>query len=385
MAMTLNEEQRYLKDTAHDFFAENSPVSALRALRDTNDSTGYNPELWQQMVDLGWTGITFKEEDGGLDFGFMGLGAVLEESGRTLTASPLMSSVVLAGSAIALAGSDSQKKDMLPGIIDGSVRYALALEESGHHNPLATSLSAVAQGDDYLLNGKKVFVLDGNSAEQLIVVARTAGKPGDAQGLSLLLIDANAAGINRTRTAMVDSRDCANIEFCDVKVSKSALLGQLDQAFTLLDQVLDRGRICIAAEMLGSLQEIFERTVGYLKERKQFGVLIGSFQALQHRASKMFVEIEMAKTAVMAGLSALDASSEVNNSPKQVAYMASLAKYKLSEAFALISSEAVQLHGGVGVTDELEIGLFLKRARVTQQMFGDISFHQDRFATMNRY
>jgi len=384
MALTLNEEQTYLKDTAKDFFQANAPVAELRKLRDTQDATGFSEELWQQIVELGWTGVTFPEtvgdmEIGGLDFGYMGLGAILEESGRTLAATPLLSSVVLGGSAILLGGSESQQQEYLPGLISGQIRYALALEESPHHQPTATAIPATKVEGGYQLNGKKLFVLDGHTAQQLIVVARTSGEAGDTNGLSLFVVDANAPGITRTRTRMVDSRNAANITFEQVVVADSQVLGQIDEGYALLEQVLDRARICLAAEMLGGIQELFDRTLAYLKERKQFGVLIGSFQALQHRAAKMFVEIELAKSAVMGALSALD------ESPKRVPVLASVAKQKVNEVYELVSNEAIQLHGGIGVTDELEVGFFLKRARVAQQAFGDAAFHRARFATFSGY
>lgn len=384
MALTLNEEQTYLKDTARDFFQENAPVAALRKLRDEQEETGYSDDLWQQIIALGWTGVIFPEsigdlDIGGLDFGFMGLGAIMEESGRTLTASPLISSVVLGGSAILLGGSQTQQQEYLPGLISGQTRYALALEEKAHHQPLAIELPASKVNNGYQLNGKKVFVLDGHTADKLIVVARTSGVAGDHNGLSLFVVDVDTPGITRTRTTMIDSRNAANIQFDQVNVADSQVIGQVDEGYTLLEHILDRGRICLAAEMLGGIQELFDRTLAYLKERKQFGVPIGSFQALQHRVATLFVEIELAKSAVMAALSALD------EKPKRVPALASLAKHKVSALYEQVSNEAIQLHGGIGVTDELEIGFFLKRARVAQQILGDSAYHRDRFATFNGY
>lgn len=373
MALTLNEEQRYLKDTANSFFSENAPVDTLRSLRDAPTELGYDPALYNTMVELGWSAVTFKEAVGGLDFGYLGMGAIIEESGRTLTASPLFSSVVLGGSAIELAGSEAQQQQWLPQIIDGSITCALALEETHFHAPTAINLTATKQADGYLLNGDKQCVIDGHSADQLIVVARRES------GLSLFLVDATTQGVCRQRLQLVDSRNAANITFDNVQVSADCLLGEEGQGQYALEQVLDRGRICLAAEMLGGIQEIFERTVAYLKERKQFGVLIGSFQALQHRAAQMFVEIELAKTSVLAALDAIDSGS------KQLPLLASLAKQRVNQVYELVSNEAIQLHGGIGVTDELDLGLFLKRARVCQQLLGDASFHKQRYAGLCGY
>ncbi|MDY0008003.1 MAG: acyl-CoA dehydrogenase [Spongiibacteraceae bacterium] len=379
MTLVLNEEQRLLKDTAREFVQASAPVGALRKLRDAKDPLCYDPQLWQQMAELGWAGVVMPESYGGLDFGFMGLGAVLEEMGRTLTASPLLASVVLAGQCIVLGGSDAQKQAVLPGIIEGKRTLALALEEGHHHNPTGVALSATRSAPGYTLNGSKTFVLDGASADQLVVVARSSGEPGDTSGISLFLVDADSAGIERTRTVLIDSRNAANIVFNNVSVPADALLGELDKGWAVLDPVLDRARICLAAEMLGGALEAFERTVEYLKDREQFGVKIGSFQALKHRAAQLFTELELAKSVV------LDALSAIDDQRADLPALASLAKARLNDVYQLATSEAVQMHGGIGMTDELDIGFFLKRSRTTIQMLGDSGFHRDRYATLNGY
>ena len=379
MALVLNEEQRILKDSARDFLTENAPVEALRKLRDSHDELGYSAEIWQQMVDLGWTAISIPEAFGGLEFGFMGLGAIFQESGHTLTASPLFSTVVLGASLIELQGTQTQCESLLPQVAEGSLTLALALEEKNHHAPsnIATSCTKTAEG--FVLNGQKTFVLDGHSADKLIVIARTSGDQQDQTGLSALLVDPKASGVKVERATLMDSRNAANITFENVQLADDALLGEQDMAFTALDKTLDRGRAILSAEMLGGCLEMFQRTVEYLKEREQFGVKIGSFQALKHRASKMFVEIELCKSAVLAALSSID--DNVDNSAKLI----SAAKVKLNDTYQLITNEATQMHGGIGVTDELDVGLFLKRARVIIQAFGSSSFHRDRFATLSGF
>lgn len=376
MNLVMNEEQRYLKTVAREFFENNSPIQVLRNLRDSRDRLGYSEELWQKMVDLGWTGIIFPESVGGLGFGFKGLGAVIEESGRTLAATPLLSSVVLCGSAISLGCTEKQQQEILPILIGGEMLFALAVDEGPHHNPVATAMPAKKVQDGYQIDGNKTFVMDGHIADKLIVAARTSGRPGDDKGITLFMIDADSPGITRTRTFMIDGRNAANLTFDRVTVDSSSIIGDQDDGYLLLEQVLDRGRIFLAAEMLGSIQECFDRTILYLKTRKQFGVFIGTFQALQHRAAQMFMEIELTRSAVMASLSSLEAQSD------NVAIHASLAKYKASETFELVSNEAIQLHGGIGITDELDIGLFLKRACVAQQTLGSAEFHRDRYAAM---
>ena len=379
MSLVLNEEQRFLQDTARSFFSENAPVEALRKLRDSKDATGYSTQLWQAMAQMGWAGIILPEDYGGADFGFTGLGVVLEESGRTLAASPLFASAVLGASALLLAGNDAQKQALLPAIASGELTLALALEETHHHRPthIATTAGETAKG--YVINGKKCFVLDGHSADKLLVVARVSGDTNDTEGLSLFLVDRSADGVSVERTFMADSRNAANIAFEDVHIDSADLLGENGKAWTFLEALLDRGRIAIAAEMMGYALECFERTVQYLKEREQFGALIGSFQALQHRAAHMQSEIELCRSVMLQALSAVD------ETPEQLPLLASLAKARLNDLVTLTTNEAVQMHGGIGVTDALEIGFFLKRARVAIQILGDTGFHKDRYARLCGY
>lgn len=379
MPLVLNEEQRLLKDTAKEFLNSSAPVSALRKLRDEKNETGYDSALWKQMVELGWASMVLPEEYDGLDFGYMGLGAVIEETGRTLTASPLFSTVVLGASAIVLGGTNEQKQTLLPAVASGEKTLALAVDENSHHRPANTALKANADGNDFVLTGTKVTVVDGHTADQIIVAARTAGEAGSTDGISLFIVDGSAPGLTRTRRWMADSRATAELVFSDVKVHKTQLLGELNKGWDILDPTLDRGRICLAAEMLGGLQECFGRTVDYLKEREQFGVKIGSFQALKHRAAHMFTEIELAKSVV------LDAFTAIDDERADLPQMASFAKATVNDLYYLVSNEAVQMHGGIGVTDELEIGFFLKRARMAIQLLGDSGFHRDRYASLSGY
>lgn len=379
MALVLNEEQRLLAETAREFLQKQAPVSALRALRDSRDPLGYDATLWQQMAELGWASVILPEEFGGLDFGFSGLGVVLQESGRTLTASPLFATAVVGASALLLGGSMAQKTEYLPQVAAGELTLALALEESPHHRPQHISTRLETAGDGFTLSGEKVFVLDGHSADTLLVVARSSGEPGSRDGLSVVMVPRDTAGVAIERTVMADSRNAANIRFTDVAISSAQVVGIAGEAGTWLEDVLDRGRIAMAAEMLGSVEEVFARTVAWLKERVQFGVPIGSFQALQHRAARLQAELELAQSVVLQALAAVD------EQPRQLALMASLAKANLNELAKLATNEAVQMHGGIGVTDELEIGFFLKRARTAMQIFGDTGFHKDRYATLCGY
>ena len=376
MSLVLNEDLQLLKDTARRFVIEKTPVSALRKLRDERDPDGFDRSLWKEMADLGWAGMVVPEAFGGSGFGFTGLGVVLEETGRTLTASPLISTALLGARTLLAAGTATQKETLLPQIVSGERLCALALEEGTHHAPFRIATIAEPAGDGFVLNGSKRFVLDGHVADTLVVVARSAEHGDDRDGLTLFLVDPDTPGVSVTRTWMVDSRNAANIDLVDVEVSRDSMLGSRGRGGDVLEEVLDLARIGLAAEMLGSAQEAFERTLEYLKLREQFGVKIGSFQALKHRAALMFTEVELVKSTVLAALSAVDEGSD------EVALFASLAKAKAGDACFLISNEAIQMHGGIGMTDEEEIGFFLKRARVAQRTFGDSRFHRNRYARL---
>ena len=379
MALLFNEEQQYLKDTAKDFVQKNAPINHFRELRDSKDETGYSKELWKQMAELGWAGVLISEEYGGSDFGMMGMGGILEETGRCLVPSPLFATALLGASLIGLGGKADQKKDLLTKIAKGELTTAFALEEGSRHTPYRISTTAEKKGKNFVLNGKKTFVLDGHSADLIVLAARTSGGIEDQSGISLFLIDPNSTGLQRKRTHMVDSRNASEIHLKGVEVSETKLLGELDAGFSIIEEVLERGQIGISAEMLGNTLEAFDITLEYLKERKQFGAVIGSFQALQHRAAVMFAEIELTKSSVMGALNAVDENSNDRSR------FASLAKFKAGETLHLVSSEAVQMHGGVGVTDEFDIGFFLKRSRVAEQIFGSSDYHLDRYATLSEY
>ncbi|MFI5317480.1 MAG: acyl-CoA dehydrogenase family protein [Myxococcota bacterium] len=375
----MTEEQELLRNTAREFVSEHTPVKELRRLRDSNDPVGFSRGLWKQMAELGWAGIVLPEEFGGADLGYADFGVVLEECGRSLAATPLVSTVLLGASALLLAGNGTQQKDVLAAVAKGDAILALALQEGPHHAPYQVATRAEATRDGYKLTGKKTFVQDGHVADRIIVAARSAGKPGERDGLSLFLVPKSARGLRVTRTLMVDGRNSAQIELDGVEVDKSAAVGHVGRGADVLDPVLDRATIGFSAELLGTICEAFERTIDYLKTRKQFGVPIGSFQALKHRAAAMFTEVELSRSIV------LDALRAIDEKRPDVSALASVAKARVSDTAHLVGNEAVQMFGGIGVTDEEEIGLFLKRARVAELTFGDATFHRARFATLNGF
>jgi acyl-CoA dehydrogenase len=387
MALVLNEEQLMLKESAAGFLAQKASVAQLRALRDSGDERGFSAAVWQEIAEMGWAGIAIPEEFGGLGYGYTGLGLVLEQAGRNLSATPLQSTVLVAATVIAELGSEQQKQELLSAIAAGDKIVSLALQEGAHHAPLQCALHAVPQGDGYVLNGEKVLVLDASAADAFIVIARTAGAPGDEQGLSAFLVDANSVGLTVQRRSMVDSRNAGVLVLDNVRVPAGNVLGQPGAAWGGLkggqngglSRALDIANIGLAAELLGVSLEAFERTVGYLKERKQFGRVIGTFQGLQHRAAELFAELELARSIVLQALHAIDAGEQ------DLSLLASAAKAKLCEVAQRATNEAIQMHGGIGMTDEYEIGFFIKRARVVQHLFGDYNYHLDRFAQRNGF
>ena len=379
MKLILNEEQQFLKDTAKNFAEERTPVNHFRSLRDDNDSKLWDMDIWQEMVKLGWSGILIPEEFGGSNFGVAGISVILQECGKTLTPSPLFATGVLGAHAITHFGTEEQKNNYLPKIASGEITTAIAIDETSHHDPLKTNMSAVLKDDAYILNGKKVFVVDGASADIFIVLARTSGNSGDNTGLTLFIVENNQPNIEVTKLSMADSRNYANISFSDVVIQKEDILGDAEAGGEAIENILDIGRIAISAEMLGNAEAAFESTINYLKERKQFGVLIGTFQALQHRAAEMFCELELTKSSVMAAMQGADDNSN------ELQRLASLAKTIAGETLHLVSNEAIQMHGGIGVTDEYDLGFYLKRARVVEQIFGSSKFHTERYANISGF
>jgi alkylation response protein AidB-like acyl-CoA dehydrogenase len=379
MALVLTEEQSMLRDSARGLISDKAPVSHLRQLRDSKDAKGFSRDLWRTFAEMGFSGLLVPEEFGGSGLGCVEAGIVMEEIGRTLMPSPFLSTAVLAASAVSRGGSASQKSEYLPRISDGSLLAALAIDEGAKHRPLHTGMAAMRAGNGFRLAGEKAFVVDGHTADLLIVAARSAGAAGERDGLTLFLVDPKAKGITIERTAMVDSHNAARIVFDNAEVTADNVLGEVDQGYQLLEGVLNIGRGAVASEMVGLSEEVFGRTVGYLKERKQFGRLIGEFQALQHRAAQLYIEIEITRAAVLKALQALDGNFE------SAAAVVAVAKARAGTTATLAVQEGVQMHGGMGMTDQFDIGFFMKRARVCQELFGDSNFHADQLAAMKGY
>jgi alkylation response protein AidB-like acyl-CoA dehydrogenase len=379
MALVLTSEQTMLRDNARSFLAKNAPVAHLRKLRDSNDPTGFSRELWKQFAQMGWAGILVPADYDGLGLGHVEAGVVMEELGHTLTPSPLLATSLVGATAIAHAGTDAQKRAHLPRLAAGELTVTLAVDETAKHHPEKTTLRAARGTAGFTLKGEKTFVLEGHVADLVIVAARTAGVPGEQRGLTLFLVNRETKGLKTERVAMVDIHNAARLEFDDVTVSADAILGEIDGGWEPLEAALNVGRAGVAAELLGVADEAFTRTVSYLRERKQFGKLIGEFQGLQHRAAILYCELEVARSAVLKALQSLDESFATAGP------VVAMAKAKAGTTATLAVQEAVQMHGGIGMTDEFDIGFFMKRARVGQELFGDANFHADRLARLNHY
>jgi alkylation response protein AidB-like acyl-CoA dehydrogenase len=372
----LTEEQTLIQAQAKSWASEESPVSKFREMRDSGNELGFDKTTWASISELGWTGILVPEEHGGVDMGHLTFGVVLEELGRQLTASPLLASGLIGVDALRLAGSESQQTRWLPALAEGRSILTLAVDEGPRHAPARTALAATANGTGFALSGTKVHVLEGMAADVFIVAARTSGQPGDEAGLTLFLVDGQAAGLERTRLSLADSRGYANLHFNEVQVGQDDVLGTIDGGLPLLDRILDRARAGLAAEMIGVAAQAFDMTLDYLKNRVQFGQVIGSFQALGHRAADLFTEMELARSCMEAALQAIDADAD------DVAEMCSLSKAKVGDFLHHMSNELIQIHGGIGMTDEFDAGLYLKRARALEFTYGNQSFHRDRYATL---
>lgn len=380
MQLVLSEDQELIAKTANDFVAEQSPVARMRALRDDADPVGYSRALWKEMAELGWVGIPLPESVGGAGMGLAELVVVVEALGRTLAPEPFVSSVGLAGAAIAELGSEAQRAEWLAPLAAGDRVLAFAhAEPETRYDVHCIATAARPDGDGFVLSGRKVQVLDGHAADGYVVAARTAGEPGDAAGIGLFLVPADAAGLSTERQTRLDSRNAAIVELQDVAVPASGVLGEAGGCGEALERIVDRGTVVLCAEMLGGMSQAFEMTVDYLKEREQFGTRIGTFQGLKHRAARVFMEIELSRSCVMAAARAVDERAS------GAAKLVSLAKARCSDAYVLGANEGVQMFGGVGMTDEYDIGLYMKRARAAELTFGDAAFHRDRWARLSRY
>jgi len=374
-SLLLTDEQKMLSKTAHAFIRERAPAARIRTFRDSNDEVGFSREIWNEMAELGWLGLHIPEEYDGLGLGFFDLCVVLEQSGRELMPEPFVSTLLLGAQTLLLGGTEAQKKAWLPDIAAGDTLVTVGHEERASHGDSSkVAMVARKSADGFQLSGEKIHVLDGHLADRVIVSAATS----DA-GYTLFLVDPERAGVTITRQSRIDGMNAAILRLDGVSVKHDEIVGELDGGATLLEKVFDRAAVGLSAQMLGASEQAFADTIEYIKEREQFGVPIGSFQALQHRAVSVYTEIVLTRSVVVAAARAID------KAPDDVPRLASLAKATASETFMLAAKEAIQMHGGIGVTDEHDIGFYMKRAQATYMTFGKPSQHRQRWAELHGY
>ncbi|MEQ6250853.1 acyl-CoA dehydrogenase family protein [Sulfitobacter sp. HNIBRBA3233] len=368
--LVLTEEETMLADMARGYLDGAAPVSAFRKMRDAGQT--HDTKMWKDMADMGWAGVLVPEDAGGSDMGFAAANVIAQEMGKTLAVSPFLSTAVIAATALRQV-SDDRAKAALAKIASGDVTYALATDEGIKHDPDATQMEARADGNGFRLTGTKTFVVDGAMADRLLVLARTA------EGLTLFDIPADRAGVTRVQSNMIDARDAARIAFEDVEATGEDVLGQVDHAMDVLRPALRAGQAALAAEMTGLAAGAFGMTVDYLKERKQFGTEIGRFQALQHRAAHLWSEAEVTASAI------LHAGRKLDEDPDNAGLAVSLAKARATATATLAVQEGVQMHGGIGMTDDYDMGFFMKRARVAAEWLGDYSYHAEKIAELRGF
>ena len=373
----LTDDQKMLQETAASFLAEEGGIAKqLRHWREIGCSDGFGHDLWKQFAELGLTGICIPESHGGLGLGASEAALVLEEIGRNLTPSPFLMTAVAGTRAI--EGTDHADR-WYPVIFSGEAILALAIDEGPHHEPERTALEAKRQGNGFVLNGAKRFVVQGASADMIITAARTGGTPGERDGITLFAVPKDAAGLDIENLALVDSSKASRLTFADVALDADAVIGEVDGGWQPLSRALSAGGAGAAAELVGVAAGASAMTIDYLRQRKQFGKLIGEFQALQHRAAHLYSEIEIARAAAFKAAELLDTNDE------DAELYVSVAKAKAADAASLSVREGVQMHGGIGMTDEHDIGLYMKRDAVLAELFGDVYYHRNRVAELSGY
>lgn len=379
MPLYHNEDQAMLADTATQFMAEEGAIAKqLRHWRDTGCKDGFGHDLWKQFAEMGFTGILVDEDDGGMGMGHVEAGIVLEQIGRNLTPSPFLTSSVLAATALK-SGSDDLRGRYLPGLLSGESVFAVAIDEGAKHRPDRIKTRAEKSGNGFKLSGQKDFVIHGASADMIVVAARTSGADDDNDGITLFAVPKDASGIDHDAVRLVDSSVATHMKMDGVELDGDAVIGDVDGGREILNKVLNAGRIGAAAEGCGVAGGAMDMTIDYLKQRKQFGKLIGEFQALQHRAAHLYSEVEIARAVTIKAGQLLDADSE------KADLMVAVAKAKVGKAASLAVKEGVQMHGGIGMTDEYDIGLYMKRDRALQEFLGDVYYHAGRVAEMSGY
>lgn len=371
MDFSYSDEQKLIKEQVEKFVQNDYSFETRNKILEMDG--GFDRSIWQQFAELGWLGVPFSEEDGGFGGGAIETSLVMEAFGNGMVVEPYLSTIVLSGNALAFAGSSEQKAELLAGIIGGELLMSVAYAEAkSGYNLANVGTSATKAGDAYTVSGEKVVVLGGESADKVIVSARTSGGNSDEDGISLFIVDAKAAGVEVRAYKTMDGGRAANISFNN---APAELLGEEGKGFAVLDRVIDYGIVAASAQALGEMNSSFQKTLAYMKTREQFGKAIGSFQVIQHRMVDMFTHVESSRSMlIMASMKV--ASSDAAERKKAV----SGAKVYIGDAARAVAQDAVQLHGGIGMTEELDIGHYFRRLTLFCSIFGSTGYHLRRFA-----
>lgn len=372
MNLSFSEEQNMLKDSVARFVADQYDFETRRKIADSAE--GFSRENWQTFAELGWLSIPFSEELGGFGGGAADTMVVMEEMGKGLVVEPFVATVLLFGGLLSKAGSEAQQQELIGKIIEGQLQGSFAfLERQSRFEITDILTTAKAEGDSFILNGEKTVVMNGANADKLIVSARTSGGQSDEQGISLFLVDANADGVEKVTYKLMDGQLVANIKLNGVT---GELVGEQDKAFGAIQAVVNDVMVAVSAEALGIMEKLVMTTIEYAKTREQFGVTIGKFQALQHRMVEMFMAGEQTKSLLYRAVCSLEGNSE--DAQKDILAL----KVMVGRAGKQIGGEAIQMHGGMGITDELDVGHYVKRLMTINTLFGDADYQQQRFEAL---
>ena len=376
MDFSLSQEQNLLKDSIDKFVRDETDVERHRRLSQTE--IGFDPASWQQFADLGWLSVPFAEEVGGFGGNAIDVMVVAEALGKGLVREPFLTNVITCGSFLSRGGDENQQQEYIPAIIDGSKHWAFAFAEANsRYNLASVDCSAKAQGEGFVLKGEKVAVLNGHIADYLVVTARTSGAVGDADGVSVFIVDSSLPGVERDIYPAMDGTYIATVRFDNVAVEKECLLGSAGDGLALVEAAIDDSIVAMGAEAVGSMQVLLDATVEYCKTREQFGQPIGKFQALQHRMADMYLKLEETRSLLFDA--AIQLSENSVDAPKACAAL----KVKLADAGRYISQQAVQLHGGIGMTDELNVGHHFKRLQLLGILYGDEDYYLQRYSGLS--
>ena len=375
MNFELSEEQKMIQQSVERFVQENYDLS--NRIKISSEDPGYSKEYWSSMAELGWLGLAFDEEDGGFGGNQIDTLVLMEQFGKGLVLEPFLANIVLAGGAIKRGGSASLKESIIPSLIDGSLQLTLAYAEEQSRFDLEDIATAAREDDgNFVLNGKKSMVLNAESADKIIVAARTNGSQVDKEGISLFLVDTDSEGLERENFPTVDGLRASEISLNDVKVSPENLIGEKDKGFEILQAVANDAILALAAEAVGAMEVLYKDTVEYTQQREQFDHPLSDFQVLQHRMVDMFMEYEQCKSLLFR------ATMETVQDPQLSQRTVHALKHLIGKSGIFVGENAVQLHGGMGVTEELRVGHFFKRLLVIDSQFGNADFHLNKFTSL---